>query len=464
MSGKYKKRSKRQKTCYLDYREAESGKSFCTYGVILFRILVILLLVFCFSNIVSAKDKPVFNVDCFFGWSNYFRPMEWTPLEISVNSNLEIFNGELTFTSQQDGLNTLNIIHDFVVKKDDIEYMPLVTKIAYTSQKCSLKLDQIDQNSKRKKTVLNEQYDVYKFISPGKTSVVNEQDMLIGVVGSGKFGLLRLDKQSYSQLQGRTGNVYIGTKQPRMVPWDWTGFVSLDLLVLYDPDWIQFKEQQLKAISEWVSNGGKMLIVLGTRPPLGDNPLTKIIPFDFLDPKQVTIPQDKLYKWSLSGSNSEMITVRPLVPKANVNIYEGDIYENNQYFYAVGNAGFGRVGVLSFDPSEFSDFQNKYMSPFWISCIKPILKADNSPRNSVVAQRGIEFTQDIDEFQKSAAGRSSRQYNQYNYEIARSYSLNNRVMEFLYSEIKPLSVWFVILLLGIWLFCLDQSIIKFSKK
>jgi hypothetical protein len=40
-----------------------------------------------------------------------------------------------------------------------------------------------------------------------------------------------------------------------MVPWDWTGFVSLDLLVLYDPDWTLLRDAQLEAIGRWVSTG-----------------------------------------------------------------------------------------------------------------------------------------------------------------------------------------------------------------
>ena len=465
MSGKCEKQREEQKASGFGQKGAGVEKSFWTCALVTFRILAVLLLVFSFNNTVSANEKPVFNVDFFCGWSGYFRPMEWTPLEITVSSNLEkAFGGELTFTSQQDGLNTLNIIHDFVLEKDMPEYMPLVTKIAYTAQKCSLKLDQIDQNHKHRKTVWSQEYDVYRFISPGKTSVINEQDMLIGVVGLGKYGLLRLDRQSYSQIQRMNGIVYIGTKQPRLVPWDWTGFVSLDLLVLYDPDWLQFQEQQLKAIAEWISNGGKMLVVLGSRPPMGDNPLTKIIPFDFLDPKQVEIPKNLLYKWNLSGSNSEMVTVRPLVPKANTKDFEGDLYQDNQYLYAVGSVGFGKVGVLSFDPSEFSDMQKAHSSQFWVSCIKTILKTGSTSNNSITTQRGIEFTQDIDEFQKSQTGRQGSQYNQYNYEIARAYSLNNKVMEFLYSEIKPLSVWFVILLLGTLAVLLGPVDYKILKK
>ena len=210
-------------------KRKEKSKKYNTYSSKAFRVLFVLLIFSGLFSGTSAADDTVFNVDFFCGWSGYFRPMEWTPVEITVGSNLEsTFDGELTLTTQQDGLNTLNIVHKFVLYKDMPSYMPLVTKIAFSAQKCSLKLDQKD--GKRRKTVWNHDFDVYRFITPGKLAVLNEQDILVGVVGMGKFGLLRLDKQAYSQYQGMTGKVCIGTKQPTQVPWDWTGFVSLDLL------------------------------------------------------------------------------------------------------------------------------------------------------------------------------------------------------------------------------------------
>ena len=28
--------------------------------------------------------EPIFNVDCFFGWDNCYRPMHWTPVNVGI--------------------------------------------------------------------------------------------------------------------------------------------------------------------------------------------------------------------------------------------------------------------------------------------------------------------------------------------------------------------------------------------
>jgi hypothetical protein len=437
-------------------------------------LLIVCIFILFFSGPVSAKDKSGFNIDFQLGWDGYFRPMEWTPVEITVHSVLEkAFDGELTLTSQQDGLNTLNIIQDCTLTPGLPEYKPLVTKVAFTIQPYRLNLAQ--KIGERRKTVWSDGKDIK--LAPGKSQVINEQDMLIGVVGMSKFGLLGLDKEKeievVSQYQGNVGNVRIGSKQEKLAPYDWTGFVSLDLLFLYDPDWSQFKEEQLKAIAKWVSNGGKLLLVLGSRPPMGDNPLTKILPFDFLNPKQVTISSGLLNKWSLTGSQEDGITVRPLVVKPGVKFYEGDSYQDDQYLFGVGNVGFGKVGMLSFDPGDLSDSQKANMSRFWVKIIQTMLNVEEIKRgvpvgNSVIAQRRIENIKDPggnqNDMMRTVRGQSiPQQYNQGYYNIAGAYSLNNKVMEFLYAEIKPLSVWFVIFLLGALAILLGPVDYKFLK-
>ena len=433
---------------------------------IIFSLCLLLILVF--STSAFAKDKSVFNIDMYYGWGGYFRPMEWTPVEITTNNSLEKpLSCELTLSSQQDGLNTLNImIHNLVLNPGATEYRPLVTKIAFNNQRCSLKLDQVD--GRRRKTLWSQDYDI--LMSPGKIPALNEYEMLIGLVGAGKFGILGLEKQSVSHYKGIQGNVHIGNKQASMVPWDWTGFVSLDLLILYNPDWIQLNETQLKAIGDWVLNGGKLLLVTGSRPPLGENPLTNIIPFDYLDAKQVAIPPEQLYKWDLSNDNSEKVTLRPLVPKPNAKFVNGDLYQNNQYLFAVGNAGFGKVGVLGFDPEEFNSYQDINSSRFWAKLIQSVLKTEGSVDNTILAERKIEYVKDtsanIDRNGNPvyiSGGKAIRSVNQNYFEIGSAYSLNNKVMEFLYQEIKPLSVWFVILLLGALAILLGPVDYKFLK-
>ena len=344
------------------------------------RVWSILLVVLGLNPMAYALGDSPFNVDFFCGWGGCYRPMEWTPVEIGISSTLtEPFAGSVTVSTQQDGLNTLNIVHTFVLTPDIPLHLPLVTKIAFTADKCSVKL-----RNERGRTRWSFDFDLWNFSTrSGLLTAVRENDLLIGLVGSRKFGLLRLPQQSFCQSQTGRGKVYLGDKLPRMVPWDWTGFVPLDLLVLYDPDWNLFNEHQLKAIAEWVSNGGKLMLVLGSHPLPAANPLAQILPVELQDLKQITIPARTLAGWGLQGSNPEAITAWSLVPKPEARFYETQTNRTNESslsdrrdecLFATGYAGFGRVGVLAFDPSDMTDRQKANSARFWVGRIAAVLE------------------------------------------------------------------------------------------
>ena len=42
-----------------------------------------------FAAAAQGAEDP-FNVDCFFGWGGCYRPMEWTSVEVGINSQLRI--------------------------------------------------------------------------------------------------------------------------------------------------------------------------------------------------------------------------------------------------------------------------------------------------------------------------------------------------------------------------------------
>jgi hypothetical protein len=231
----------------------------------------------------------------------------------------------------------------------------------------------------RRRTQWSQEYELWGIETDSRfITVVNENDLLIGLVGSGKFGLLRLPKQSRCISRRGQGGVFLGDKLPRMIPWDWTGFVSLDLLILYDPDWNLFNSQQLKAIAQWVSNGGKLLLVPGSHPLASANPIAQLLPFELQDAKQMTVPAEILDKLGLFGGQPEIVTGWSMVPKSEARFFQADISNENEYLFAVGYSGFGRVGVLAFDPATLSDRQRKNSASFWIHCVKEVLEYSDS--------------------------------------------------------------------------------------
>ena len=418
------------------------------------------VLILAFAGACSAEESP-FNVDFFCGWGGCYRPMQWTPVEIGIGSTLaEPFAGAVILSAPQDGLNTLNIRHRFVLTPDIYLHLPLVTKFAFAADRCSINL--ID--AKRGRSVWDQKYDLWGRTTRDRMlTAVTENDMLIGHVGGSKFGLLRLPKQSVcrQQRQGGRGKVYLGDKLPRMVPWDWTGFVSLDLLILYDPDWNQFNPHQLNAIAQWISNGGRLLLVLGSHPLPANNPIAELLPVEARQVKEITVDAQMLRKWELEGGESETVAGWPLLAKPTAGLCYTDSSEANECLFAVGYAGFGRVGVLAFDPSTMTDRQRARSSEFWVNRITAVLEdehlqttggasaRDSSPsgrrrnqRDLMLPLRTIEFAED-----SARSGRTSQNIS--NYEIGLAQAANNAVMNYLYKGIRPLSIWWVILLLTV---------------
>ncbi|HCO95668.1 MAG TPA: hypothetical protein DIU00_17265 [Phycisphaerales bacterium] len=394
----------------------------------------------------AEEDEDPFNVDFFCGWGGYYRPMEWTPVEIGISSTLtEPFAGLITVSAQQDGLNTMNVNYEFVLTPDIPLHLPLVTKFAFTADKCSVRL--VDKE--RGRTQWSQDYELWGMETGSRfITVVNENDMLIGLVGNRKFGLLRLPKQSKCLSNRGQGEVQVGDKLPRMVPWDWTGFVPLDLLILYDPDWNLFNTQQLKAITQWISNGGKLLLVPGSHPLAAANPIARLLPVELHDLKQTTVPAEILEKMGLTGGEPEQVTAWSLVPKSEANFYKVETNDAGDCLFATGYAGFGHVGVLAFDPATMTDRQRENSASFWIYCIRDVLEYGNSLSfgTTTGAIRSNQVSRTI-QSASDAKNEKGRPGNRNRFEIGRAQAVNNAVMEFLYQGIRPLSIWWVILLL-----------------
>ncbi|TFG47440.1 MAG: hypothetical protein E4H40_06440, partial [Candidatus Brocadiia bacterium] len=333
-------------------------------------ILISVVFISVFSSLALAGRSP-FNVDFFCGWSGYYRPMEWAPVEISIQSDMkEAFQGSIVISAQQDGLNTMNIHNRFVLTPDLPHRVPLVTKFAFSMDKCNVRI--LDERGRTKWT---NDYNLWDYSNnAGLLSPVFENDMLIGVAGSKVFGLSGLPKETICRSYRGTGKVYVGDKYPRMIPWDWTGFACLDLLILYNPEWTSLNGEQIKAICDWVYNGGKLLVVLGNNPLSSDNRLSGILPYDIEQAKEFKVDIDALKKLNLVSSEPENMICWSLVPKPDSRIYKSQSNGSGEILFGAGYWGFGRVGILGFDPYSLSDRQKGASTDFWVGKIRTIVE------------------------------------------------------------------------------------------
>jgi hypothetical protein len=415
-------------------------------------ILVAVWLVLTAAPGAHGARKAEFNVDFFCGWDGYYRPMEWTPVDIQIGSDLkEPFSGSFTASARQDEQNTLNIIHNFVLTPDQPVVLPLVTKFAFGTDKCDLAI-----RDERGRTWWQSAINMWDPATRNRLlRVVQNQDLLIGLVGQGQFGLLRLPQETTSLSDRGPGKVYLGNLVPRHVPWDWTGFASLDVFVLCDPDWSLFQRQQMKAVCDWVLNGGTVLLVLGRHPLPPDSPLNDILPFRVGEPRQVTIPAEVLTEWDLNASHPSTVTAWPLFTKPTALLTKKTELPGGGYLYGAGCVGFGRVAVLGFGPSGLGEEQTGRSAAFWTrhitACVGDWSVAPGGPDSSrvpgraspVARGRGIVLNRDAPT-QDNRPG-----YNENLYRISVAQGASNRVMEHLYQlrQMRPLSIWWVILTL-----------------
>ncbi|MEN6575550.1 MAG: hypothetical protein ABFD90_04340 [Phycisphaerales bacterium] len=411
------------------------------------RVVTASLCVLMCATCLQAAKEIEFNVDFACGWDGYYRPMEWTPVQVGISSDLkEPFAGSFSLSARQDGLNTLNVTQTFVLMPDISQPIPLVAKFAFGAADCDLTI-----RDDRGRTQWHHSQTIWDYSSQNRLlRTVHEQDMLIGLVGSGQYGLMRLPKETACMSARGQGHVYVGPKLARDVPWDWTGFVGLDLLVLCDPDWSLLKPQQVKAICEWVSNGGAALLILGRHPLPQDSPLRAAIPFQIGDPAQVEIPPRETGAWGLDSSRSQTVTAWPLSPKPGAPI-AGRIDPEMASLHGTGHIGFGRIAVLAFEPAQLGDAATGRTAAFWTRQITACIgdrAGPAMPGNAVgAAGRGRTIVSTGDSPDPNSPADPPLYDNRHRIGVAQTAA--NQVMNYLFElrQMQPLSIWWVILTL-----------------
>jgi hypothetical protein len=445
------------------------------------RIWIILLLVWLCTAGARAKEEP-FNVDVFFGWGECYRPMEWTPVEINIQGNLkEPFEGTLVLSARQDEMNTMNLAHPFVLTPEMPLHIPLVTKLAFGADKCAVRIE-----GQRGRVFWSGNYDLWNLSERKQMlTAVGVHDILIGLIGQRKYGILQTARQAMAVSEQARGQVYIQDKMARTAPWDWTGYASLDLLVLYDPAWSEFHPHQLRGICEWVNNGGTLLLIYASNPPAADNPIAGLLPFVPTTPVNVTVPTEVLKAWKLRGDAAEAIAASPIAgnPPSPAWRYDGRVEPG--HLFAVGQVGFGRVGVLTFDPANLSDAQKTVTAEFWVQrCNAALTEGVNTQpfeqpdqANKEVGNRRMGRFEEKS-YSQIPRGRklifvenpkqeleSNAQAMNWTFQTGFMQSEDNAMMEHLHNipQMRPLSIWWVIgllTLLAILLGPVDYLVLK----
>ena len=392
------------------------------------RIVCVLLAMTAVVPAAWAQQTKL-NVDVTVGWGGCYRPREWTPVDILIHHKLtKPLGGVMRITAQQDGMTDMTVEREIILTPGVSVPVPLVARFAYGADELHARFIDEDGRMPWKREI-----SLMGIPDQGSRSIgIQPADTLIGLVGRSGFGIRELPKVCQSVRTGETGTVYVRSKLPRLLPKDWTGYASLDLLILYDPDWDAISIHQARAIATWVHNGGRLLILLGTHPLPADREFAKLIPFEIGPAETVQLPSALLRKWGCRSGPIKLtgkVVRRPLkgIDKGAHTLRDGS--DRREVVFAWDLVGFGAVGVVPFNPTDVGGTQGQNVGPFWCDVIVPLLTRGR-----------IEYSPgDVEEI--------SDRY--YDYELGSSGMAANQIIEHLLSipALRPLSIWWVIGLL-----------------
>ena len=377
------------------------------------------------QNAKPKKKKPQkINVDFNVGWNGCYRPRQWTPVTVGVTTPFkQPLDCMVRFSCPQDELNTLDISRREVFMPNLPRNIHLVTRMNFAVSSVSLKLLGTDTSFYWAKD-----YELWNQQTGQRAlTVVEDHEILIGLSGSQGFSIMQLPQASMSRKSGKSGSVYAAYRFQRLLPSDWTAYASLDLLVLYDVEWVALTTHQQRAIAEYVNNGGRMLMVLGAKPLPAEHTFARMLPLSLKTPKEIQLSRRDLSSWNCEQPKTNKVACwqANMVPGAHGWAVRND--RNGNSIYVSGPVGFGKVGVLLFDPATIGCRQGKQLADFWLGCMKPLM-----------GKRSI-----------SLSNNSDSSDNDYSYQLGTESAAGNAVLEYLYSveELRPIHIGWVVLVL-----------------
>jgi hypothetical protein len=376
----------------------------------------------------DKKKKPEMNVDFSVGWGGCYRPREWTPITVGITTPFEKpVDCMVRLSAAQDRFNTLDISRREVLMPAQPKEIPLVARLDYAVSAATLTITGTDSP-----LFWSHTYELWDQSGGSRPlTAVRHWETLIGVTGSQGFSIMQVQEASVSRRQARQGpkqgSVYTRYRFGRLLPADWTGYASLDLLVLYDPDWVELTDHQQRAIAQWVSNGGSVLMVLGAKPLPAGSLLARMLPLGVGDPKEIQLARRDLSKWNCREPKTDTVACWQVAMDANAPGWEIDRDTNGNAIFASGPVGFGKVGVLLFDPALLGCRQGKELAQFWVPRMAPLL-----------SQREI-----------TLSNNPANADNDYSYELGPESMASKAVLDYLYSveQLKPIHIGWVVLVL-----------------
>jgi hypothetical protein len=380
----------------------------------------------------DKKKKQEMNVDVSVGWVGCYRPLEWTPITVGITTPFEKpVDCMVRFSAAQDNMNNMDISRREVFMPGLPKQVPLVARLSYGVSSAALTIVGTDSG-----LLWSRAYELWDQSGGGRLlKAVQHWETLIGVTGSQGASIMQVQQASASRGRGsqgaKLGGVYTRYRFGRLLPADWTGYASLDLLVLYDPEWVELTDHQQRAIAQYVSNGGSVLMVLGSKPMPASSLLARMLPLALGEPREVQLARRDLSNWNCREPKTDKLPCWQAAMDSNAPGWAFDNDSNGNAVFASGPVGFGKVGVLLFDPAQIGCRQGRELAKFWVPRMAPLLSqrqitlSDNPENNSNNNYYGDDA-------------------------LSPESQASNSVLEYLYSieELKPIHIGWVVLVLA----------------
>ncbi len=370
-----------------------------------------------------------FAITLSLGWQSRCRTGQWNPVEIVVSSQTDKpFIGNLELSVAQDNQHYLVVQRPIVLPAAQSLKIPLAVKFSYASDSCRVRL--VDQHGY---TVYDQRYELFNYqASQGGLKLVNPNQILFGLAG--KPGLLITCPGKLNEKQERfiTCNAFL-----QNLPLAWTGYCGLDALILYDPDWSLISPPQQQALAQWVSNGGQLMIILGSKPIPPDSPIGKLIPFTISSPRNTLISPEALDGLGIKTPKTLDLPLWKFPPEPfNPGWSAVQVNPTGDPLEMKGSVGFGRLLLLGFDPKQLPFNLDEQNQAFWMTHLKLLVDADR-------------LTEEKDENAYPGGGFGPRGYYGGGEGSPETAGVNNILSHLMsISELEPISIWWILAILG----------------
>ncbi|HHH75458.1 MAG TPA: hypothetical protein ENL03_00360 [Phycisphaerae bacterium] len=401
------------------------------------RVYTLLILLFI---ALPAGAKENWNVDIFIGWGSGYRPGQWTPITIAIQGKGfdKPFTATISVTTQQDDLNNMIIHTNRVISPSKRLIVPISAKFASFSPDCNVTITDEDGNLRWGKS-----YSIMSYGSNQGPSIKRrlDEEMIIAVAGKSlkqltdfrRYGLSNVVNVEHDTNRNTKRRMFVHHKVNEQLPWDWTGYASLDAMVLNDVDLgSEITPGQAQAIATWVRSGGNLVIVVGSNQLPKDNPITKLLGVTLGPSLKVKLPSAAIDWLGLRGAGITETSCWTLAKEPQRGWEIKCPVDPGSSLCIQGRVGFGQIHLLLFNPANMYKGLDTQGRQFWASQLNDICDERKITCKKFPLSTDAYSSEDEDSVRTQAL------------------QCTNHVLGHLYAipELRPLSIWWIIGLLA----------------